>query len=249
MRFAVIVSKKDEAGQNIKQHIACPENAFLVEIEKDTIYFDEADLLQADILIFATRHQSESKEKTLSLHFPGNFSDPKFGGTKAKFPKAPASFAKQMFANLAEAGEGTEYKVTMEATHHGPTLAKPCIFIEIGSAPDQWRDGSAGKKIAGVIRKTILELQPRKHEVALGFGGTHYCAGFNKIELSENVAMGHICPKYNVSVLTKEIIHEMMASTVEHVDYALLDWKGLTSADRQHITGILSEIGLPWKKL
>ena len=31
-----------------------------------------------------------------------------------------------------------KYKLTLECTHHGPLIEKPCVFIEIGSTETEW---------------------------------------------------------------------------------------------------------------
>ncbi len=59
MKFKVIISKKDIAGQNIKEELI--KNGFLniYETNEDSIYSDKdknINKIEADFLIFATRH-------------------------------------------------------------------------------------------------------------------------------------------------------------------------------------------------
>jgi D-tyrosyl-tRNA(Tyr) deacylase len=40
-----------------------------------------------------------------------------------------------------------------------------------------------------------------------------------------------------------------MDKTVETVDYAILDWKGIKSADKPQLLKALEQAGLPYKKV
>lgn len=251
MRFVVICSKKDLAGINIydkllKKGIDKVKNTDLILSEEETIFLTEVP--KADYLVFATRHQSKSGEKTLSIHFPGNFNKAEYGGKDKKLCTSAPILAKQAFQNLNKLGKDSGYLITLEATHHGPNLKIPCFFIEIGSKKEQWEDTEAGNIIAETIIQTIINFKPITHDIAICFGGLHYCANFNKIELDNSVAMSHICPKYNIENIDTEIVKEMIDSTQGKVNYALLDWKGLNSVQKNKLLSIFEELGLSWKK-
>jgi D-aminoacyl-tRNA deacylase len=254
MKFSIIASEKDIAGMNIATTLRemfgskIKNNVSLHIIKEETIFFNDADKLDADYLIFATRHQSKSGEKTLSMHFPGNFSRAEYGGVDKHFCTSAVSLLKQAFINLNELGKDSGYNITLEATHHGPLLKKPVMFIEIGSREEQWHDKKAAEIIAKTIMKTILEYEKKDYETAIGFGGLHYCHNFNEIELSKNIALSHICPKYHISNLDEEIILRMVSSSDSKVSFALLDWKGIQSEDKQRLVGMLEKLGIAWKK-
>lgn len=262
--YAIIVSKKDEAGMNIKENLLeeieferkheskiesyTYENISLYVIEKDTIFFEECEeAIKAESYIFATRHQSKSKEKTLSVHFPGNFGKAEYGGREKELCFTDPVLLKKAFINLSMLGKESGYAITLEATHHGPFIRKPVFFIEIGSSSEEWNDKAAGKIIARTIIKTLAEEKENTYEKAIGFGGSHYCAAFNKIELETKVALGHICPKYNIENLDENIMKKMLLSA-NGIDYALLDWKGMDSENRKKIMGILEKLDIKWKK-
>ncbi len=269
MEFTIIVSEKDIAGMTIRKSLLeyhdfvktdksyhnIPvykieiedKKVFLYTIEEDSIYFE--DILPGDYLIYATKHKSKSGKRTLSVHVPGNYGDAEFGGNERELSTAPTILLKTTFNILTEKGQDTEYSVTLEATHHGPSFQKPVMFIEIGSKELQWKDKNAGKIIADTIIKSIEEYKPIKGKVAIGFGGTHYCSNFNKVELRTDIAMSHICPKYNVQKIDKEMIIKMISSTYEKVDLALLDWKGLGSDEKNHLLPLLEELKIRWKKV
>ena len=120
------------------------------------------------------------------------------------------------------------------------------MFIEIGSNEQQWKD----KKAAEIIAKTISSILNDKNDnykIALGIGGTHYCSTFNKILLRTDIALGHICPKYQLQNLDKEMIEQAINKTKERVDFILLDWKGL-GKEKQRIVNLLDELKLEYKR-
>ena len=143
-----------------------------------------------------------------------------------------------------------KYKVTLEATHHGPLLDKPCVFIEIGSTQIEWKDRRASFCIAKTIIDAVKNFKPSTYqEIAIGIGGPHYCPSFNKIQLSSNVAIAHVIPKY-LDPITEEMILESVNKTSEEVDFAIVDWKGLGNAgQRDKVLEILDKNYISWKKV
>jgi D-aminoacyl-tRNA deacylase len=162
-------------------------------------------------------------------------------------------FQKQLLEKLKKNVEQyhmeKDYAITMEATHHGPLIDKPCVFIEIGSTDVEWTDRRAGFIIAKTISEAIKEYKENPYnEIAIAIGGPHYCPSFNKIQESSNVAISHVIPKY-VLPLTEEMIKEAVQKTDEEIDFVLLDWKGLGSKEeRERIIEILDRWYLQYRK-
>jgi len=186
------------------------------------------------------------------VHAPGNFRTADLGGEKGKVCKSSALFQKQMFEKLNENVKKYEldkYQVTLECTHHGPLIQKPCVFIEIGSTETEWEDRRAAFVIAKTISEIIQEFKENPYnEVAVGIGGPHYCPSFNKIQLNSNVAISHVIPKY-VFPIGEEEIKEVIEKTDEEVDFVVLDWKGLGKAEeRRRLINILEKNYISYKK-
>ena len=139
--------------------------------------------------------------------------------------------------------------MTLECTHHGPLINKPCIFIEIGSTETEFTDRQAGFVIAKTIKDIIQEFKENPYnEVAIGIGGPHYCPNFNKLQLNSNVALSHIIPQYAFP-LTEEMIKQAIDKTEEEVDFVLLDYKGLGNAEqRKQVLEILDKLYIQYKK-
>ena len=254
-KFLIVASKLDKAGINITTQLSQFGEFKFYLVDKEIIYTENIDLEKInshDFIIFASKHKSESKEKTLSVHAPGNWRLAEFGGEKNKACKSSALFMKHIFEKLNDNAEKfhlIDYKITMEATHHGPLIEKPCLFIEIGSTETEWTDRIAGFVVAKAISEAISDFKENQyHEIAVAIGGPHYCPSFNKIQLKSNVAISHVIPQYAFP-LTEEMVAEAISKTEEEIDFALLDWKGLGNAEqRQRIIEILGKLYVNYRR-
>ena len=266
-KFLVIASKQDKAGVNITTALSQFRKNPLISSIKDSPSFDfylrEEEIIsdenlnlekisQYDFIIFASKHQSEKGGKTLSIHAPGNWRNAEFGGEKEKVCPTSSQFLKQSFEILnkvAKEHKLEDYKITLECTHHGPIITKPCMFIEVGATETEWADRRAAFVVAKTIRDIIEEFKENPYnENAIGIGGPHYCPSFNKIQLNSNVAISHIIPEY-VMPITEEMIKEAIAKTQEEIDFAVIDWKGLgKSEQRQEVLNVLDKLYISYKR-
>ena len=254
-KYLIIASKKDTAGINITTQLSQFGEFKFYLVEDEIIYTNNLDLEkinQYDFIIFTSKHKSEKKSKTLSIHAPGNFRNADFGGEPGKVCPTSAQFQKQMFEKLNQNAEKyhlKDYQVTLECTHHGPLINKPCVFIEIGSTESEWKDNKAGFAVAKTIQEIIKDFSENPYnEIAIGIGGPHYCPNFKKIQLNSNFAISHVIPQY-VLPLTEEMVKQAIEKTQEEIDFVLLDWKGLPNAEeRKRIISILDKLYLNYKK-
>jgi D-aminoacyl-tRNA deacylase len=254
-KYLIIASKKDIAGINITTHLSQLGTYDFYLRDEDIVSDKNLNLKKIneyDFIIFASKHKSEKKGKTLSVHAIGNWRQNEFGGEPNKICPTSAQFLKQAFEKLnknVEKHHLQDYKVTLECTHHGPLIDKPCIFIEIGATETEWKDRRAGFVVAHTIKETIETFRENPYnEIAIGIGGPHYCPNFNKIQLSSNVAIGHIIPGYMLP-LKEEMIQEILDKSVEEIDLAILDWKGIQNADiRNQIKEILDRFYIRYKR-
>ncbi|MEA3414467.1 MAG: D-aminoacyl-tRNA deacylase [Nanoarchaeota archaeon] len=255
MKFLIIGTKIDKASRNIMMNMIDLGGFNISSI--DTELFDEKDLdlekIKAyDFVIFVSKHKSKKKEKILSIHAPGNWRDVWGGGKEGKVCFSSGIFQKYLFEvleNKRKESNLDKYKVTMEVTHHGPLIDKPCLFIEIGGGEEEWADRRASFVISRAVKEAIETFKPSKYlEVAIGIGGPHYCPSFNKLQMNSNVAFSHIIPKY-IFPITEEMILEAIKKTVEEVEFVVVDWKGLGVAEeRNRIIRILEKNYIRWKK-
>ncbi|MBI2043825.1 hypothetical protein HYT24_00485 [Candidatus Pacearchaeota archaeon] len=267
-KYLVVASKKDSAGVNITTQLSqfrknllasgMQKNAVNFDfylVDEEIIYTENLDLEKInkyDFIVFASKHSSEKGQKAIAIHAVGNFRSADYGGEKGKVGKASAFFNKQLFEKMNEnvARYGLkDYAVTMEATHHGPLIDRPCVFVEIGSTETEYQDRRAGFVVAKTISDTIFSFKENPYnEVAIAIGGPHYCPNFNKIQDKSNLAISHVVSAYSFP-LTEEMVKEVVSKTEEEVDLAILDWKGLGTAEqRQSILDILNKLYIRYEK-
>lgn len=274
-KYLIIASRKDLAGMNIVNSLTQFRPSPFINLSSNKPYFDiyivEEDILHEenfnseklnkyDFIIFASKHstKSEEKQKTLSIHTPGNFRNPvgmdgDMGGMKGKVCRGSALFNKALFEKLNEKAREynfKDYAITMEATHHGPLIEKPCVFIEIGSTEMEWKNSRAGFIIAKTIYETIQEFEHNPYrEISIAIGGNHYCNNFNSLQLKSNVAFSHVIPQYAMPI-TEEMVLETINKTIEKFDFLTLDWKAIgTDEQRDEFIKILDKNYIPWKKI
>lgn len=264
MRTAIIITTPEYAGLNVKKNLLEnypfkeTENQWesytihqlneicIYTIEKKCVHCENIDKeIDADLFIFPTTHRSAAGTHSLSCHTQGNWQSADLGGIPRNLSYAPALVLKQILKELNK-HDSLDEEITMECTHHGPQLEKPTIFIEIGSDEIQWKRPELGKVIANTIMQ-VLQEKIQEPKTAIGIGGPHYCNNFNKLQLNSDIAIGHICPKYMLENLSKEVIQQAIDKTVPKATLAILDWKGL-GKEKQRIVTILEEIGIEIKR-
>jgi D-aminoacyl-tRNA deacylase len=141
------------------------------------------------------------------------------------------------------------YQVSYEATHHGPSLSVPTMFVELGSSEAQWDDKVAAAVVAEAALAAVANFGVSKQPAVLGIGGTHYNQKFTQMALENGVVFSHMIPKYAVSEVTPDLLRHCVQRTFEPVGSAVVDWKGISSKDKSNVLSALQEVGLPFKKV
>lgn len=268
--IAIIASSKDTAGLNIGNSLIKLfdfenidekfDNNNILQFNKiknkviklylineDLIFAENIDKkIDADAFIFASKHRSRENTPSFTVHPIGNWGKAEFGGREKSLCPSSAVLLKNLFIELNENAKLSNYEITLEATHHGPYVEKPAVFVEIGSTEKEWNETKNGEIIAKTIM-SALKNENKNYNIAVGIGGPHYCSNFNKIVLGTDIAISHICPKYHLGNLNEELIRQSMEKTAEKVDFMLLDWKGL-GKEKQRILGLLQKLNLAFKR-
>ncbi|MHA1626429.1 MAG: D-aminoacyl-tRNA deacylase [Candidatus Asgardarchaeia archaeon] len=274
LKFVIVTSKKDKASMNMRERIlenygftlsgsfdGNPSyslgNVELITINGELIEADGLDReIHADYFIFASRHTSKSAYPSLLVHPTGNWcKEALYGGRGREISIAPAFLIRSLFMRIRELVEEeslTGYDVSLEATHHGPTsVEKPLVFVELGSDEENWRDADAAKILAMAIMEVIEEFiqgRVRQSEVAVGFGGPHYCPTFDRVMVSTDIALGHIIPKYAMRCVDEEIVRKAFERTYPPPKVALLDWKGLKKENRDFLIRLFEREGIRYER-
>jgi D-aminoacyl-tRNA deacylase len=227
----------------------------VVLVDARLIYLDDAlhDYVTeidecGEYLIVVSRHRSESGGPNLLVHTPGNWDRADAGGAPRTLAVGSGQLTYYLFKHLTEENQesGLTWPVDMEVTHHGPTgFSTPMAFIELGSSEEWYSHEAAARVVARAVLRTVTTLDAGdRPRVCIGFGGTHYTPNFSR-KILNGYALAHVCPKYFVGGLDAAMIEHLMARVAEPVGAFLLDWKGLSSADKTHLMALLEPLGLP----
>jgi D-aminoacyl-tRNA deacylase len=226
----------------------------LVALQKEAVcaQYLKDDFPDADLIVFISRHTSQSGKPTLTVHTPGNFAVADFGGYPKSVSVAHAVAMQTALRALAHYKEYlalSGYQVSYECTHHGPSLTVPAMFVELGSSPAQWSDSRAAEAVAHSALTAVGAFTKKPSLAVLGIGGTHYNEKFTAMALMGTTLFGHMIPKYAVSTIDASMIKQCVERTFEKVPLALLDWKGISSKDKPGLLSALEQAGLPYQKV
>jgi D-aminoacyl-tRNA deacylase len=275
LMIVLIASSKDVASLNIKElilkhypfHKTAKEfqgySLFATDIEGKKVTLatlsEESVKAQglseefpnAKLVVFISRHSSQSGKPTLTVHTPGNFGDAELGGLPKTLSVSPASAMQNTLKALMHYKEALnlDYEVSFECTHHGPSLNVPAMFVELGSSPSQWGDLRAAEAVAHSAMSAIASFPAPQTLAVLGIGGTHYNQRFTLMALAGEATFGHMVPKYAVHLVDAQMLKQCMEKTLEKVSLAVLDWKGIKSEDKPNLISALETAELPFKKV
>lgn len=274
MQFAIIIGP-DLAGQNIKDKLInnfnfkqskevfndLPvyelKNAKIYAVKEKTVYVENLhEQIFADFFIFATTHFSKSGIPSLTVHPIGNWASADLGGRPKLLVPTDAVIMKKALLFLDKINTLKDFAVAQEATHHGPYLEKPSLFIEIGSGEDQWKNQEAGRIIAECIVKIIEDNESptanREPQTAnlvpvVGLGGLHIHQQFEKFRRITKYAFGHVCPQYNVANFDEEMLKQALEKS--NAKLVVYDHKSVGNAEsKNRLIDLLKKSGIEFKK-
>lgn len=275
-KTTILCSEADQASMNIKENLIAlhdwerdgevyeSDGFRIVTVEKLHIFCDHIDSelerrgLPTDMIIFASKHKSDNGQRLFSAHFTGNVGDAKFGGNPRELAPAAPQALKSFLKSVRDLAADTDYEVSMESTHHGPTaLSVPSIYVEIGSGEAEWVDRDAGRIVASAILGICMNMDmdggmgadigiPREPAgsaapVAVGFGGGHYAPRQTKLIFETEITFGHNFPKYQLDSLDDGLILEALEKS--GANFAYFDRKSMNAAERYRISAVIEDLG------
>lgn len=280
MNILIVLDETDIASMNIKEHLLQQKvftetsmkfknntiysyrNAYLLT---NTIHSAEAEDIDADIkeittikpdlIVFPTVHRAQSGIPSLTVHTQGNWGIAEMGGLSKRLGISAEPFLKEALKFMYEQKKNfqtlSQFDIIQEATHHGPLLSTPSLFIEIGSTENEWTNAEAGQLLADTIIYLVENssvIEQMKYDTVFGIGGTHSCKNFKKMMLyHETYAIGHVCPKYALQNLDKEMISQALKKNMQPVSKVLLDWKGM-GKEKKRILELLAEMQITYER-
>ena len=194
-----------------------------------------------EMVVFLSRHRSESGARSLTVHPPGNHGEAEFGGEpRTLAPAAPHAMTTAL-RRLRDHARGLDYPVSFEVTHHGPALLTPAFFIEIGSGEGEWRDPAAGAAVAAAVHDVMrcVDVSP---VVLVGVGGGHYAPRFTDLAVGRRVSFGHMVPSYHMEAFDAGMLGRAIAAS--GADGVYVHRKGLSGAQRESVRDAAAELGI-----
>ncbi|MDE1874067.1 MAG: hypothetical protein KGI04_03025 [Candidatus Micrarchaeota archaeon] len=269
--IGIVYSKLDVAGVNMASHVAeangfgAIEEAGPLRYESKEIRIYEVEMLPfdadlvdgfgCDAIVFLSRHKSEAEVDAFTTHSLGNWRpSAEFGGKPKQLSTASPVLMLAALKNLSAIGNPVEK--TYEATHHGPLLKTPSIFVEVGGSDRMVGNKRAAAEVANAALASIASVRDNSVEfskVAVGIGSTHYPEKFSRLALSNGYAFSHIMPKY--AVLNEDgsnnldVLDQALERSSPRPECAVIDWKSLNSPAKEQTIKKLNEIGLDNEKV
>jgi D-aminoacyl-tRNA deacylase len=220
--YLVLISEEDPVASRVAERWGTPESTGLTvdgapirRLSEDAlllrrpgrhIHDERVDLrLPTELrtlgltLVWPSIHRSEQNIECLTVHPLGNPGPTAEVGGRPRtlVPTDPRRMTACLRA-LAERGRESSLAATFEATHHGPEVALPAFFVEIGYG------GAAGPPDAAVriLADEIPKLRPDPRDrVALGVGGGHYVPHFTDLAGRRRWAFGHLLSRHALVTL------------------------------------------------
>ncbi len=226
--------------------------AIMVEVEGPSIH-DEAldgDLKALGLPLrdvwFLSKHRAESGQPSFTVHPIGNHGEARFGG-KPQRP-SPAA-ARDMGALLRRLrfhrdAAGLPHQVTYEATHHGPFMSIPTLFVEIGSDELWYADKSGAQVVARAVQEVLRGEGRSAGPVLVGVGGGHYAPRQTDIAVSGKADFGHLIPAHAVALADGPAVLQRAVDATEGCAGVHVHKKGLKGPERQRVMAWCEEIGI-----
>lgn len=233
-----------------------------VYVEHIDVEIEDALSTPIDALIFLTKHDSKSGRPSFSVHTQGNWNKNELGGNPKEIAVCPVILKHILFKQLELQNTKSKldgFEVVNECTHHGPSIAVPSMFIEIGSTQKEWVDANAGEVLANALNAGLtiysgeLDANYATKPTIIGLGGTHTCSNFARLVSEEKVLLSHVCPTYAIDTLTADMIKQAISkSTTTNTimqPLIVIDWKGMSAPQREHVIALLTSENMQYIRI
>ena len=266
LRMMIVYSKQDIASENaanslreaagfselgsIKGHAVYGSEGVRM-LELDTAMVDAGfldDIVETDLLVFLSKHRSEKGVASFTVHAEGNWSGKAdLGGVPRQLSYSSPARMLAVLAALKRAGtDGLD--VVYEATHHGPLLVTPSMFIEVGGNDGVIADKRFAAVLANAAKEALVEKRAQEFDtVAVGIGGMHYSQKFTRLALEGKYAFAHIMPKYYVA--ETGMLAQAFTRSDMKPEKAVIEWKSINAAERDSVIRGLGELGIDYDRV
>jgi D-aminoacyl-tRNA deacylase len=226
----------------------------LYKVESGLISANYLDEMNADLIIFISRHSSASQVPAMTVHATGNWSsEAKLGGKPKSLSVAAPSVMLLVLEEMYKSSINIEK--TYEATHHGPLLNTPSLFAELGGDEATMANAQAASAVANAVyhgATSALNLNLHYKKVVIGIGGNHYPKKFTRLAIENGYAFSHIASKYsliNDNVDNIDMLEQAATRSSEQPVLAVIDWKSINSQTRKKVIMKLDGLGIGYERI
>ncbi|MDE1856550.1 MAG: D-aminoacyl-tRNA deacylase [Candidatus Micrarchaeota archaeon] len=207
-----------------------------------------AEIEEADLVIFLSKHKSASGSLSFTTHALGNWGDRADVGGAPKSLSCAAPVEMLALLQRLHGNNSVGFDVTYEATHHGPLVNKPVLFAEFGGPdPDSIELDKPAEILARSVYEMLNEAEPEFDKIAFGVGSPHYPSRFTKLAIEGRYAFSHIMPNYAVSNV--DMVPMAIERSKPEPEIATVEWKSIKSAEREAVIKSLEEAGLDYVRV
>ncbi|MBR18909.1 MAG: hypothetical protein CMA64_01980 [Euryarchaeota archaeon] len=234
-----------------------------IHIRSDNVGKMHMDSINKNIddIIVLSKHVSSSEVPAMTVHPIGVPTGQEIGedgrsggvyGTLVPPNPRMAQFLRAIVQKGSLEPNLSKFDLTLEATHHGPVMSLPTMYVEIGSSEKEWTDSKLASIWAEIIIENLSSKAPDPNERwMLCIGGGHYAPRHRDILIRSNELVGHILPSYslpdvdeeaslnNFEKILRAAILSMRAARPNAQVIAHLDRKSMNSDFRRYITAKL----------
>jgi D-aminoacyl-tRNA deacylase len=244
----------EETPRTFRGHpVHSRSEAILVEIDGPAVTDEalDADLRATNLPVmdvwFLSRHAAKSGTPSLTVHPIGNPGEARFGGRPQTLVPAAARDMGALLRRLRHHATRLKlpHQVTYEATHHGPFLSFPTLFLEIGSDDAWYKDPVSGEAAAAAALDVLAGEGFVQAPVLVGLGGGHYAPRATDLALAGEADFGHLLPSHALEARPgPDLLAAAVAATPGCVGLHL-HHKGMPGALRANVQAWTKELGVP----
>jgi len=259
----ILYTSKNTASRLIAQMLdALGPHIKLIDTTAPSVLEVPTDF-DTDCIIVLSTHKSKSGTPMLTAHFPGNWGKAQMGGVDRMLNVAHGELLKQIIIEMENARirHGLDWPLFIEADHHGPLAKVPMIFVEIGSTEKEWNNEAAAQVVAEAVNNAVIsktqdtkpatgnKTQNPKPETVFCVGGGHYAREFTKLALTQDdIAIGHICPKYAIDSLDEDTFRQAIEKNVDKVTRVLVLKDGTNAKQKEKVKILCGKFGVGYSE-
>ncbi len=268
-----IYTERFEASKNMKESLfrnhrfeengsaalVSEENKDIAVFKSDSLLFDaeSIDGLHLDVAYFLSPHESKAGVSAMTTHSMGNWgSESAFGGMPGQLSVAAPLDMLSVLQKFYKNETGHDIEKTYEATHHGPLVSTPSLFVELGGNESMLGSKALAEKVAESAYGAALDSLGSSidyEKIVIGIGGNHYPEKFTKLAVEKNYAFSHIMPRYAINKSGADKVMNILEQAADRSrptpESAVIEWKSIKGEQRELVLKKLEEMGFDYEKI